>query len=288
MKKIFFLSILLTCLSAQVLLAQRITGGTPEELKRVATGSKKTVLDTCIFAVQYRMTSVANIKAPQRKTENYMLLQIGKRISKFSDFFLLKRDSLFEVYAAQKMGEIEAINKVLPMCKGTTTLNIFKNHQSGKITTIDAVPFSGSYKYMEEKEKPNWKIEEGKLTVCGYECKKATATFRGRNYTAWYAPKIAVSDGPWKFWGLPGLILKISDDQEHYVFECAAIEKPRYISKIYLLDRDYFNTTKTRFNEALKRFYENPGGTIQASGVVKSGLPDKIAARPYNPIELSE
>ena len=288
MKKISFLFILFTFLSAHMLLAQQITGGTPEELKQVAIADKRIVLDTCIFAIQYRMSSVANIKTPKRKTENYMLLQIGKRISKFSDFFWLKADSMSDIHAAKKMSTIESMNKILPLVKGCVFVKIFKNYPNRKITTIDNIPMSGSYKYVEEKEKPSWKMQAGTLNVCGYECKKATATFRGRNYTAWYAPQIAISDGPWKFWGLPGLILKISDDQEHYVFECAAIEKPRYISKIYMLDRDYFNTTKTRFNEALKRFYENPGGTIQASGVVKSGLPDKIAARPYNPIELSE
>lgn len=58
----------------------------------------------------------------------------------------------------------------------------------------------------------NWKIENETKEILGYQCKKATMTFRGRNYTAWFAPKIPISDGPWKFSGLPGLILEITDD----------------------------------------------------------------------------
>jgi GLPGLI family protein len=183
---------------------------------------------------------------------------------------------------------VESTNKLLPLLKGTTPLNVFKNYPAGKITVLDRVPLSTTYKYIEDREKPEWKMEPGNLTVCGYECRKATTSFRGRHYTAWYAPEIAVSEGPWKFWGLPGLILKVEDDRGHYTFEGVAIEKARGIVPIYILDQTYINTTKARFNKALKNFYDNPGGTIQASGVVQGGLPDNIQSRPYNPIELTD
>lgn len=53
----------------------------------------------------------------------------------------------------------------------------------------------------------DWKISNETKTILGFPCKKATATFRGRKYTAWYTEDIAVSQGPWKLRGLPGLIL---------------------------------------------------------------------------------
>ena len=84
----------------------------PGDAKRIYEATQKNVLDTCKVAVQYQVTSVEDVKNPVKKTHNFMLLQIGERISKFSDYFRLKSDSLGDVYAQQKMDEIEALNKL--------------------------------------------------------------------------------------------------------------------------------------------------------------------------------
>ena len=57
----------------------------------------------------------------------------------------------------------------------------------------------------------------------GYPCQKATATFRGRDYEAWFTPEIPVNDGPWKFFGLPGLILKVTDAENIFSFVCVGL-----------------------------------------------------------------
>lgn len=49
-------------------------------------------------------------------------------------------------------------------------------------------------------------------------CSQAMVCYGGRNYVAWYNPDIPISDGPYIFAGLPGLIVKISDEQEWYTF----------------------------------------------------------------------
>lgn len=40
-------------------------------------------------------------------------------------------------------------------------------------------------------------------------CKKATTDFRGSQIVAWYSEELNVPFGPWKFQGLPGLILEL-------------------------------------------------------------------------------
>ncbi len=57
----------------------------------------------------------------------------------------------------------------------------------------------------------SWEITNQKKKVLGYECQKATGTFRGREYTAWFTTAIPVPYGPWKLFGLPGLILEAYD-----------------------------------------------------------------------------
>ena len=54
----------------------------------------------------------------------------------------------------------------------------------------------------------NLKYKETKK-IGKYSCKKATAVFRGTDIVAYYTTEIPVSVGPFKFNGLPGLILEV-------------------------------------------------------------------------------
>ncbi|MBP1638325.1 MAG: hypothetical protein H6Q18_1114 [Bacteroidetes bacterium] len=215
MKKLILFLFYILCMSASTY-AQTITiSNGPGEEKKPCTSTVKNIVDTCKLQIQYQMTSIKDVKNPEKKTNNFMLLQIGNHLSKFSDYFKLKFDSLETVYAQQKMDEVEAMNKLMPIMRGTVSLNVMKDYPAGKISTYDRIPTSGSFYYEEDKISQQWNLVEQKDTIiCGYPCKYATTTFRGRNYTAWYAPEISISDGPWKFWGLPGLILKISDNNQ--------------------------------------------------------------------------
>ncbi len=56
-----------------------------------------------------------------------------------------------------------------------------------------------------------WHLSTETKKVGRFLCQKATTHFRGRDYTAWFAPQIPVTFGPWKFRGLSGLILEVYD-----------------------------------------------------------------------------
>jgi GLPGLI family protein len=66
----------------------------------------------------------------------------------------------------------------------------------------------------EKRQTINWQLSDDEKKIQGFNCKKATGTYRGRNYTAWYSSEIPIPEGPYKFKGLPGLILEIEDDRE--------------------------------------------------------------------------
>lgn len=64
-----------------------------------------------------------------------------------------------------------------------------------------------------------WKlIDSLQKKILDFNCKAATCYFRGRNYTAYYTEEVAISAGPWKFCGLPGLILEISTTDNKYSY----------------------------------------------------------------------
>ena len=82
--------------------------------------------------------------------------------------------------------------------------------------------------YTEKLPLFDWKIGTDTATICGYECFKATCHWRGRDFTAWFTPDIPVEYGPWKFGGLPGLIMKVYDNDGIYTFEAVAVENGNF------------------------------------------------------------
>jgi len=66
------------------------------------------------------------------------------------------------------------------------------------------------YKVKEDK-KPEWKILPEKQKIGEYNAQKATTSYGGREWIAWFSIDIPFQDGPYKFYGLPGLIVKLED-----------------------------------------------------------------------------
>ncbi|MEN8898394.1 MAG: GLPGLI family protein [Nonlabens sp.] len=63
----------------------------------------------------------------------------------------------------------------------------------------------------------NWTIDKNKSKqINGYTCNMATTHFRGRDYEAWFTPEIPITFGPFKFKGLPGLILTLNSIGDNY------------------------------------------------------------------------
>lgn len=83
--------------------------------------------------------------------------------------------------------------------------------------------------YVITKEKTphiNWNITTDTMSIMGYHCTVAEANFRGRNYNAFFTTDIPIVAGPWKFQGLPGLILLIQDAKNQVKISATKIEYP--------------------------------------------------------------
>lgn len=124
------------------------------------------------------------------------------------------------------------------------------------------------------------------------EMDKATCRFRGRDYEAWYTPEIPRSEGPWKLQGLPGLILKASDNRQHYTFVCTGIEKARKEEAILFAGSEYEPISRKDLLRVHERFAADPIGYLKETSpgmqvIVKGedGQPIHPKNTPYNPIE---
>lgn len=77
---------------------------------------------------------------------------------------------------------------------------------------------------VEDNRKIEWKIFPDKQKIGEYKTQKATTNFGGRQWTAWFSTDITIQDGPYKFNGLPGLIIKIEDNNRQHEFELVGIK----------------------------------------------------------------
>ncbi|MFN1219493.1 GLPGLI family protein [Chryseobacterium kwangjuense] len=64
----------------------------------------------------------------------------------------------------------------------------------------------------------SWKIEKETKVSSSLQLQKATARFGGRNWTAWFSKDFPFQEGPYKFYGLPGMIVEIYDEKKNYHF----------------------------------------------------------------------
>ncbi|WP_394773290.1 GLPGLI family protein [Flavobacterium sp.] len=98
---------------------------------------------------------------------------------------------------------------------------------SNNIISVDNIKNS-NYKITEQLPVMNWKLSKDNEVkkIDTFICNKAFLSFRGRNYIAWYTPYVALPFGPWKFYGLPGLILEIYDTNNNYHWTVSKITYP--------------------------------------------------------------
>jgi GLPGLI family protein len=215
-----------------------------------------------------------------------MLLQIGKKISQFYSYNTFRVDSLMQIDLKNGLPVNEILAKKNAYGAKGATYNMLKNHADKEIIVTDIIG-TDNYKYTEPLGSLSWELLPDTLTVAGYRCQKALCFFGGRHYEAWFTTAIPVSDGPWKFSGLPGLILKIQDTQQHYRFECTGLRNLSNPVPIRLEEKSYIVISKKDFFKVEKRFNEDPIGYLNNNSGVKITVTDGKAPpkRLYNPIE---
>ena len=172
--------------------------------------------DFSVLSVTYEV-HYQKFEEEPKKEKDLMRLDIGEHSSQYVSVIL--------EFVSKHKSDLIA-KKIKTPYKGYTTLRdeVYKNtpksgymqfvHMPGWVSCRDKI--DGLF---------DWKLVNGDSIVCEYPCHKAVATFRGRTWTVWYTLDLPYSDGPWKFCGLPGLVLHAYDSEGCFRFNCIGIEK---------------------------------------------------------------
>lgn len=118
-----------------------------------------------------------------------------------------------------------------------------------------------------------WKLlDDSTVDILGFPCKKAEVNFRGRQYIAYYTENIRDSDGPWKFSGLPGLILKVYSVDNYISYEAIKIFRDKFET---VLDPFDTNISRITFND-FRVEYKNVYDRVTAPKTTASGAQVRI------------
>lgn len=211
-------------------------------------------------------------KKDSAKIEKVMTtLDITKDKSLYRDFTLVAQDSILkvEVEAMQKAGVFKDISKSFKTPKFSE--KIYKFYPEMKIQYMEKIAngFTPQNIAYNEDVKFNWSILSDKVKIGTYTTQKATTEFGGRKWTAWFSTDIPFQDGPYKFYGLPGLIVKIEDDGGNYSWELKGNKKIENFSDITYAETISGSGGKTlempreKFEKTFNEFKKDPFSSMR-------------------------
>lgn len=277
----------LICTSAY---AQRVMPTTKQEMSNDTIPLQ--ILDNAQYRIFYSFSFVKDTTNADFKTESQTVLLVGTNHSAFLDYNTLRKDSLFNALAKQEgANSMSLISQTMAIGRQVQfkPIIIKKYPQKTDFTFQEMITPRSDYRYVDKEVKMDWTLSAGEKNIQGYVCKKATCVFRGRAYTAWYSPQIALSEGPYVFGGLPGLIMEIYDSRQHYTFSLSGLHKVSGYNPIYLPSNHVVTTSRDNVRKTISNLRANPASILQMMGgeaKVSEEVLQKLQPKPHNPIEL--
>ena len=217
---------------------------------------------------------------------NNFVLLFNKNESFFKNMNIYVKDSLLENGTIKYTGGPEDISTNMKFYIELPYTVYKKNNEINFAASI----VDDDCRY-EEIVEFKWKIGKATKTINGVKCIKATTTKWGRNWIAYYSPNHPMPFGPYKFYGLPGLIFEVGDDKEDYVFTLYKYKKRKVnnfnlhnLPKAKKVTKAQFE--KIRHNWAVKPF----GGKVEGDPNLGKRITKRKIEKEknYNPIELTD
>ncbi|MFY1046540.1 GLPGLI family protein [Chryseobacterium sp. GP-SGM7] len=213
-----------------------------------------------------------------------MLLDIDKNGSKYYSREKFVSDSTMKADITKQMqGGFGNVNIKRSNKPGIIYTSVTKSYPDYKVLLSEKIGQTG-YKIVED-QKPEWKILADKQKIGEYNTQKATTSFGGRDWIAWFSIDIPFQDGPYKFYGLPGLIVKLEDKTGSHIMtlvgnkktEASTVEELKLGNVItFGIDDKDIEVSKKQFKKVWKDYLADPTkdmkqrmSTLPAGAVVK-------------------
>lgn len=220
------------------------------KVKIANTNSSYSLIDKssyrCIYDYKYQSDSLDT----NSTKETYMTLLIGSKYNIFKSEFNFHIDSLLYLKSKGLVSEEQITEGFTQYTPGGPKYTIINKNNEEEINLI--YPTTDGVWETLENVSIDWKLEFKQDSINGYFCKKAFTNFKGRTYTAWYTSEIPLPYGPYKFSGLPGLIIKISDQHNTHYFELKSIQKHNF--EMVKENRKSIKMTPEQLKKAIRNY----------------------------------
>lgn len=234
----------------------------------------------------YELTYIPGSTSQATKTELFLLF-MNQEESLFESKNTYLRDSA--ILAAENSRNRQNLMQFLQNHLTDFDFHVFKRG-CNEIRTMDRF-YRDYYTYAEAPNHLQWALTEDTAMISGYRVQRATTAFGGRKWSAWFTEAIPMSEGPYKFCGLPGLIVRITDSKKQYRFELTGLKQLR-IGVPDQRDKSQ-KIEKARYFKKRQEYRANPIGVAEQSGVVFTSGRSEINQRVQqkiksdnNPIEF--
>ncbi|UZT97216.1 GLPGLI family protein [Chryseobacterium fluminis] len=128
---------------------------------------------------------------------------------------------------------------------------------------------------VEDNRRMMWNILPDKKSIGEYKAQKAVTDFGGRKWIAWFTVDIPLQDGPYKFAGLPGLIIKIEDATQNHSYQLVGVRSIDHQTQYPALNSGTKELVLNQkdFNKLFKRYRNDPASSIKQL-YIQGKLPD--------------
>ncbi len=169
------------------------------------------------FIYEYKFKTDST--STEKLTEEMMFLDVNPNFSKFYSHQKFLSDSKLEARSLKNPDNTNFDGVFF----GRVNFVVEKELPSYRTTLFQHLDMDN---YQIREMRPlNWKISSEKQKIGEFNTQRADLEIFGRKWTAWFTIEIPLQNGPYKFHGLPGLIVKISDQSETHVFELKGVKK---------------------------------------------------------------
>lgn len=242
------------------------------------------------YQVIYKyMYQTDSLKKDSKKEELMELLTTQYGETFYQSFNKGLRDSII---LADKIDRNRGINQKIQLQTQyniNSTIFQLNNNLITRDSYINSLGKEQDYFYYQENIDLDWELHDNIDSIQGIPVQMATCKLKNHTWTAWFATEINLPYGPYKFFGLPGLILKIEDDKGYFSFEMVSIQKKNslvisfpneeYIEKKlitkdqYLKDKYYYLENRTIIDIQNKEiFFGKQDSKVQAIAKDKERL----------------
>ncbi|MDN3595418.1 GLPGLI family protein [Zunongwangia endophytica] len=254
------------------------------------------------YRVGYELTYKLDSTDLESSKSEIMWLFANNDSSLFISRGAALKDSIKKNVIAAEIGS-EKWRSKMEAAKTEFEYQIFKNKAENKIG-YGIELLSDKLYYSNFLDQIKWEIQADAKEIAGYQVQKATSSFAGRDYIAWFTPEIPLTDGPYKFAGLPGLILELQDTEAEYVFKFAGFEELANPLEYEIFPEKYKEVKKKELLDLLSTYESDPisyinnyvgeGGKTVRVEIVGDDKKDYLRkhraelAKKNNPIELEK